>query len=374
MRLPVSAALLLCLEPAWAAAPSRASFDLYVFSQSDNGGGDPYRAEGFVNTGMREEVRLQTSEQVALFENATLAILNNSAPEPLPSTIANANVLAASGTVVYLETSIGAEWTSADGAWTVRPSLYYHHQSAIIAGGADLALSWLLGGGDTTLMLSYGFRLGFRRLHYWDGTIENDHSHPTPSHTLLVGWVQTLSPSLRVALNLVFARQTGILSNTFGFVTVFDTAGLPRLLVDERLPTERNRIQLNGRLRFAVPGGPTLGLDGSIYADDWDVRVAAIEPSLEAELSEGVRARVWARISAQEGARYLTLLPSTLEAFRTQDSDLGSFTMFSPGLELSAPLPAWASLTWRLRVGAFGFFRTDGLFAITGHSGVTTTW
>jgi len=372
-RSALVALLVFGARAASAEQPDRAAFDLYVFSQADEGG-HPFRDESFLNNGVRTDLRIAASSRVAIWHNASFAILNNADPTAVPATIGNGTTLSASGVVLYLDSAGGIEWTSEDGNWIFTPGIYYHHQSSIIAGGADVVLQHLMAGGDTTLILSYSFRLGFRKLYYWDGTEELDHSHPTPSHTLLFGWTQTLSPSWRMALNAIYARQTGVLSNTFGYVTLFDQAGVPRHLVDELLPTTRNRFQLNGRLRWSPEIGLGIGLDASGYADDWGVKHFAVEPNFEIELGEGLRLRAWYRFSAQGATKYFRLLPTTIARFQTQDSDLGSFAMHSPGMELTIGLPDWADLDWHLRIGGFGFWRTDGIFAVGGHTGVVTEW
>lgn len=350
----------------------RVSLDLYVFSQSDDGG-DPYKAEGMNYGGARVGTQVRLSDEAALHANATVALLINDDVLPPPPTVTGLTATSASSKVVTLDAGAAVEIKPTGSGWTISPGAYYHHQYGFIGGGVDLDASRELLDGNTVLAFSYSFRLAFPKRRMWNGAYFG-FDHVTTSN-LLVGVTQILSPSVLVGLSGQYTRQDGLLSEPYNFLVLFDRAGDPRQLVDESLPRVRNRGQLNARLRYTPALGTSLGLDASFYADDWAILHGAFEPSVEVMVPWDIRLRVWCRLSIQRQTEYFLTTPLDVPVYGTQDSDLGSFVMLSPGLLVTFPLyAAPGELGWEMQVSGYGFWRDDDVFAVGSNLGVAALW
>lgn len=348
------------------------SFDTFVLSQSDPGG-PPYNSETFFTVGSRVDLRFLATPRLAVRNNIALVLIMNEDPE-VPEGVQVDAVSSASGRILYSDSTVGVDWKPAGGKWTFSPGIYYHHQNGYVAGGPDLVVQRELAGGDTNLFLSYSLRIAGRQLSYWDGDGESGLHHMIPSHTVLLGWTQNLSRSWLTNVSAVYARQDGVLQDTFNFVILFDGQANPIYLVDERLPMERNRMQVNARGRYAPRVGVGLGLDASYYLDDWGIRNYAAEPNLAATLTSRLRARVWYRFAIQTESRYFRAAPTALMRYQTQDPDLGSFHLQSPGAELAILLGDSPKHAWWLRAAAIGFYRSDAVSAMGGNIGLTREW
>jgi hypothetical protein len=115
-----------------------------------------------------------------------------------------------------------------------------------------------------------------------------------------------------------------------------------------------------------------LGVDLSGYVDDWSVRQLAVEPSLELPLSRAIRWRLWYRLAYQTGSRYYDERPLTETRYRTQDGDLGSFLLHSPGTLLT--LPVGEEQVWVARIGLYGYVRNDGIYGLGADLGMGLEW
>jgi hypothetical protein len=349
---------------------SSLSFDLFAFSQ-DDGGGQSYRAEGFGYGGARLVAVLPRSERATLHARVTLAVIDNESLSTLPATIGNANVTSASPSVLTLDTMLGTELHMPGSAWTLRPSVSYHHQARYLGGGPDLALEGSFFGGDTKVRGAFSARFASNELDHWDGS-ERGHDSSLSVSTL-VGWMQNLSASLAIGASAEVSRQVGFLSDPFHYVTLEDAGGTPILLADEALPRGRSRTQLGVRARVSPSVGASAGLEASTYTDDWNVKLWALEPTLALPIGDA-RVHLWYRLSQQEAARYFARHLTALPRYRTQDGDLGSFTMHGGGASFEWPpesAPLWGVLS---NVSVFGFSRDDGLSGLGTQLGLEVRW
>ncbi|MDH3591628.1 MAG: DUF3570 domain-containing protein, partial [Planctomycetota bacterium] len=257
--------------------------------------------------------------------------------------------------------------------WSFRPGFFHHHQLDNQSLGLDLAFARDFDGGNTSLSITYSYRYDNLLLLYWDGSDRGTDSRTT--HNILFGWTQLVTPRLKSYLGLQLTRQDGILIETYNFVTLVDGTGVPRMFIDEVLPDNRNRVQANGRLRYTTEPGKSVGLDASLYYDDWGVLHGSIEPSYETTFPGERRLRVWYRFSAQDGTKYFTKQSQVATRFRTQDSDLDSFSMHSPGTTFSFPIKIGDSdRNYRMRISVFGFWRDDGISGFGTKIGLVRTW
>lgn len=363
---------LLAWNCAWAQEGKHSiSLDVYAFSQGDEGG-DLYRNEGFDYFAWALEMRFTLSEVFALNLVGTLGyIINEPVPE-LPETISNRALLtSASEELLTLDAAATLDISPPGLGWRFSPGFYYHQQHGYIVFGGDLGAVGELAGGDTVLSASYGFRHVRPVEASWEG-----HFPPRDrlvTHNVRVGWTQTLSPSWLLALGLQYTRQDGLLHSTLQYVTLFDSAGAPVELIDEALPRERNRFQVNARARWSPLQGLSVGLDTSLYLDDWGIVHGAVQPSVTLPVTARIRWRIWYRLSLQTGTKHHQDRPTSALEHRTQDSDLLGFSMHSPGTTVTIPIGG-SPLFWTLRVSGYGFYRDDDVYGAGGTLGVLAAW
>jgi hypothetical protein len=345
------------------------AIDLYAFAQGDERG-NPLKAEAFDYGAMRVDLKMRMTPVVSFRFNASVARLRNAELQRVPSTVQNARVTSASTEILTLDSSIGVDIDLKDSPWHISPSGYYHHQNDFVSSGGDLAITRELAGGDTVLGVTYSFRIASPLIRRWNG--RNDGRDISVSNNLVLSWTQTLSPSWLLSLNVQGTRQSGWLSEGYNYVALFNERGAPIKLVDEVLPRERHRAQLNARLRYTPLQGLVLGVDLSGYVDDWSVRQLAVEPSLELPLSRAIRWRLWYRLAYQTASRYYDERPLTETRYRTQDGDLGSFLLHSPGTLLT--LPVGEEQVWVARIGLYGYVRNDGIYGLGADLGMGLEW
>lgn len=370
--LPVALGLALALgADAPAAAENTFTVDLFAFSQDDHGG-QPLRAEGMHYGSLRLATDLQLSDTLGLTLNAAGGLIDNEDPRPLPPTVDQVLSTQASAQIITLDAQASLRYRPLRAPWGLAAGLYYHHQRRSVFIGADVTGSLDLAGGDSVLALTYSFRFGIRKPRRWDDLVMDfDYLR---SHNLIFGWTQNLSPAWLIATTIQYTRQDGPLDDQYNFVVLYDDGGAPVHLGFESLPRERNRAQISLRTRFSPTPGLSLGLDTSVYRDDWGVSHGAIEPSLEVPLSTLTRVRLWYRFAAQSQAKYFRSHPTTVARYQTQDSDLGAFTVQSPGMLLLFPLATATDPRWMGRLAVFGFFRSDGISAGGANLGVEALW
>jgi hypothetical protein len=346
------------------------ALDLLLFSQWDDSG-DPLLDDGFQYEALSLDVRYKTSDRITLRGTATVAYLQNAPLIVLPSTIAGAHVTSASTDFVTLDSSAAVDIVSPDGKWIISPGFFYHHQWAFLAGGMDLDIRRILADGDTILRLAYNGRYAGIHQVNWDGSpVQGDHRI---TNNAILGWTQVITPKLVTNVGLQYTNQTGLLSSTLQFVGLYNAAGQPVQLVDEVLPRERNRGQLNARARYTPWQGTSFGLDLSGYGDDWDLWSAAAEVNAEFPVWGGNRLRLWYRLLDQKGTKYFMAEPQTIQPYMTQNSNLGTFINQSPGMVLLVPLGHKGG-DWLLRASVLGFYRSDNIFGVGGSVGVSVEW
>lgn len=369
------AALLLALAPRQAAAAEpngQASLDLTIFTQGDEGG-DPHKAEGLDYHGVRLGARVRVSDEVTLRASAVGALLVNDDPKPAPPTVSGVTITSASTNTLTLDASAGADIRPDGSGATLSAGAFYHHQYGFIVFGLDFGYSQEVAGGDTVLGTTFGVRAAWPKKRMWDGDFYGWSRQVT--YNLMAGVTQNLSPSVVVGLSAQLTRQHGYLADPLNYVVLFDEAGAPRALVDEELPGERTRGQVNARLRVTPSLGTSFGLDLSFYGDDWGILHGAAEPSFEVLLPLDVRLRLWTRVAVQRASRHFVEAPEQAPQYVTQDSDLGSFVSVEPGVLTIIPLGASPEeLSWDTRIAVFGFYRTDALFAVGSTAGVSASW
>lgn len=351
--------------------PNKIELDTFFFSQRDRGG-HPLQAEGFEYYAGRGSLDLLLRPGLRFHLEGTLAYIGNDSSLAVPPTVTNATTTSASANLVTLDALTSLEIKPRGSAWTWRPGFYYHHQSDNQSAGVDLGFTRELNDGDSQLSFTYSVRFDHLLLDFWDGSQRGTADRWT--HNVLIGWTELLTPDWKGYLGLQYTFQKGFLEETYNFVPIYDAGGVPRLYVDESLPNDRHRAQVNGRLRYSWATGKSAGLDASVYGDDWHVVHAAIEPSYETRFGRDVRWRVWYRFSVQDGARYFRKRPQASERFITRDSDLGSFAMHSPGATISFPLVNGPRREIRLRITTFGFLRDDDLSGFGAKLGLVWTW
>ncbi|TNF35167.1 MAG: DUF3570 domain-containing protein [Deltaproteobacteria bacterium] len=373
MRVAASALLgmLLMLPAAARAAPSAASLDIYALNQDDDGG-QALRAEGMRYGGLRVALDYAFDDTLAMALNAAGSLIDNEPSRPLPTTIDQVLTTQASSQVLTLDAQAGLRWTPSDSPASLVAGLYYHHQRRFVSLGADLTGQLDLADGDTILAVTYSVRLGIVKPRRWDDLyMPFDYLR---SHNVILSATQNLSRAWLVNGSLQYTRQDGPMQDQYNFVVLYDDAGTPVHLGFENLPRERDRFQLSGRVRWSPRQGWALGLDASLYSDDWSITTGAVEPSFELPLGPRSRLRLWYRFAAQSRARYFRERPTEDTTYQTQDFDLDAWTLHSPGLMLVVPLPGKVAQAWVGRLSVFGFARSDGITAIGANFGASAAW
>ncbi len=363
-----------------AAEKSSAAIDLYYFGQRDPGngtqipegperrGGNPLRSETFDYGAAGLDLRLQVHDRVALRGTAVLGWIQSDAAHPIPDTVPDA-VTTASPSILTLDGQGNVDYQPSKDL-RVSPGFFYHHQRRFFAGGPNFDIAKTLGEGNTVLFANSSLRTALIKQRIWTGAkIPMDWR---VSVNLMAGWSQYWTPSFLTSMSLRYTRQSGLLGTRWNYVAIYDEFGRVISLVDERLPRRRHRGQLSLRGRYSWALGWSAGLDTSFYADRWGIVHGSAEASLELPVAKA-RVRLWYRAVAQGASKYFVVEPQTLGGYHTQDSDLGSFTSHTPGFLVSVPLNE-EGLKWTLRASAYGFYRTDGLFAAGGHGGVAAAW
>jgi len=350
------------------------SFDAFVFSQEDEGA-QAFRAEGFGYGGVRLALFWPRSEATAFRATAAIARIDNDALPEFPATIGNANVTSASPSVLTLDATFGWDLQSPGSPWSLHPGVTYHHQARYLGGGPDMTVRGRLFEGDVLVTGTLAARFASTELDYWDGS-ERGHDVTMSLHASFA-WSQNLSPSFVLEGTARLVQQTGYLADPFNYVVLSSDAGAPVRLADEVLPRSRARAQVGVGIRASPRRGTSTGVEASFYADDWDVRSIAFEPSVVLPFTEG-RARFWYRLTVQEPSRYFepVLRRATVGAmrYRTQDGDLGEFTMHGGGTSLEWPLGAPFLGGWISNTSLFGFHRDDGLSGLGGQIGLAARW
>lgn len=376
MRLPVrrsrraaaalAAALAALVPPARAAwHPVDASWDVFAFAQRDYGG-QPDKAEGFRYVGARSAVDFLVDAVTRFRTSVALSFVSNDDAARVQGVD---SITSASSRLLALDASAGLERRVGE-SWTLRPGLYYHHQKGYISEGVDLSVDRDVAGGDATLSASLQVRVSFLDLDTWYGG--NAGSDLLATNALGLSWRQNVSPSVEALLGVQYTRQDGYLGDSFNYVLVRDPI-VGTAVASEALPDVRHRGQINGRVRWSPWRDAALGLDASAYRDSWEIRHVAVEPGVALPLPGGSRLRSWWRVSSQDASEFHAPRLVALPQYRTQDSDLGAFTMNSAGVSVVVPRGSRA-FPDELEVSLYGFSRNDGLRAGGANAGFRRRW
>jgi hypothetical protein len=390
---------------------NRIGLDVYAFGQGEptGGAGNPFRAEAFRYGAIGIDTQFVVGDHAEVIYNGVLAYIENDFDNPLPEEVEDRSlVTSATENILTLDTSIGLHLNPGGGAWSLTPGLFYHHQDGFVAVGPNFDVSRILAGGDAVVFGNLSLRAAWPWWANFDGT-PNDRPEQF-STSVLLGWRQVWTPGLLTVLSTQLTRQDGRLHNTLNYVTVTPSAvSDPREaevlnLVQEKLPTDRTRVQFNLRTKYSPALGVALGMDGSGYVDDWGILHLAVQPNFEFPVGRSSRVRIWYRYSSQRATRYFVrsqdagslitqagtqaeqgdrgLNGLNGEPFRrfadsvyaTQDSDLASFESHSPGVIFTCPLGTIRRTRWGGRLSGYGFYRTDALFAAGANIGVVSEW
>ena len=146
---------------------------------------------------------------------------------------------------------------------------------------------------------------------------------------------QLLSPTTIAALSYGGTLQVGTLTNTWSSVLLSDG-----MRGEERMPRQRNRHALAGRVAQWLPWEGALKGNYRVYLDDWGIAAHTVEGELAQRIFRGLHVRASYRLHAQSATRYFTTSADPAgTGFRTADSDLAGFHAQTFGGALSIDLP-----------------------------------
>lgn len=187
------------------------------------------------------------------------------------------------------------------------------------------------------------------------------------SLALTLSWYQVFTPRWHGELGLTLAGQSGFLETPYNAVVIEDPLLPPNPNLDneargfeiaEELPEDRMRLALFGRARRLLNDRTSFELGGRIYADDWGITSLTFEPRFYRELvRDELMLRLRYRFYMQSAADDFGESFTEETEFRTQDSDLGDFSMHGVG----------SQFIWRtgpssqMDLGADYGLRSDGL-------------
>ncbi|MCA8916860.1 MAG: DUF3570 domain-containing protein [Planctomycetes bacterium] len=374
------------------------SFDIFLFNQEDVdhgegiGGGNPVFSEEFVYGGARFAAKLKVSDVISLRPTFGVSSIDPGPAVDAPDTISNAtwnltNATTTSASATNFTISGIMDIRPKESDWTFSPGAYFAYQPTYVSRGLDFAASVELFKGNFTPTFSYNVRWdaltggNLRAAGIWGGeTGEIDEFgfdrsvHERTTHNFELGFTQILSPDWRLQATFQYTRQDGFLGGANEQVTLF-SGDTPVLFSDEKLPSRRNRLQLNLRVRFSPAEHFSLGMDHSAYWDDWGVRSVAIQPNAEGTFGDSrARWRIWSRISYQQGTRYHRGHPQHVSRYQTDDPDLWTFNAKSGGLLLWFDMPETGDMQWILRISVNGVYRSDRIWGVGALIGSEFGW
>jgi hypothetical protein len=147
---------------------------------------------------------------------------------------------------------------------------------------------------------------------------------------------QLLSPTTVAVLGYGFTLQSGDLSNNFNTIRLTNHE-----LAFERLPHERDRHAISGKIAQFLPWNAALKIDYRFYVDDWGVVANTVEAELDQRFSPFFYLGAVYRVHDQNGVSFFTKVASPNAVLATGDSDLAPFVAQTLGLK--------ASFDWRAR-------------------------
>lgn len=337
---------------------------LGFFDQPDDGAGNPFLDETLTVIEPIVVLDWDIDRDVGYFVKAAYDYVSSASIERLSNYPEQSG---ASGDFWY-----GAQFgmrhrTSEDWrlGWRVGGSVEYDYSSIHFGGEAVWTPS---DGRDTQVTTSLDVFVDSVDVIRFNGVEEGSEGRTSVAAT--VNWYQIWSPKLHGTLGATAALQNGFLETAYNGVVVEDGGEPPFPFangalgteIPEELPDQRARLAAFGRLRRQLHEGTSVELGARLYADDWGVTSATLEPRLYQMLSDRLMLRLRYRYYTQtEADDFVESLPDgPLPEFRTSDSDLGAYDAHSVGLKLS--WFQWGS--WELDAGVDQVFRSDGLDAL----------
>jgi hypothetical protein len=176
---------------------------------------------------------------------------------------------------------------------------------------------------------------------------------------------QLLSPTTIVALSYGGTWQVGTLGNTWTSVLMSDgTRG------EERLPTQRRRHTIAGRIAQWLPWNAALKAGYRAYIDGWGVAAHTLDGNLNQRLTPWLRLRADYRWHHQSAVRYFTTSAGVDDRFRTADSDLAPFVSQTVGGAIAVDVVFPRGSSWgrafrdvHVDIGYERYFRSNHLTA-----------
>lgn len=225
---------------------------------------------------------------------------------------------------------------------------------------------------STAVTDAYGLNLYFDTVDVirFDGTQDEG----TDTRLTLTGtWTrsQPLSRYWSGDLSTLLTVQSGFLETPYNAVVLEDPALAPNPNLDnnargieitEELPDTRIRAAVSPVARRWLSERSALELGGRLYADDWGIVSATLEPRFYYDLDPGqlrmrLRYRYYNQTEADDFGETFLQAAGTPE-FRTQDSDLGAFDSHTFGIRFDG-LDRRGAPTWHFDLNYA--IREDGL-------------
>nr|WP_256534356.1 DUF3570 domain-containing protein [Lewinella sp. JB7] len=246
--------------------------------------------------------------------------------------------------------------------------------------------SFGFGGGITRLFNEKNTEVGLRVNAYldnWtliypvelrDGSDLLDRSN-RDSYNVGLNVSQILSRNLQGMLSLDLVRQSGLLSTPFQRVYFADredrfTGNFPLADDIERLPHDRNKLALGGRLHAYVNERIVVRTFYRFYTDDWGVTSHTLNLEVPVKISGQFTLRPAYRYYRQSAADYFAPfnLHLSTDLHYTSDYDLAQFVanQYSLGLSYTDILTRWRLLGWgfkSLDLNLSAYRRDNGLRA-----------
>lgn len=198
-------------------------------------------------------------------------------------------------------------------------------------------------------------------IRLFDGTGQGAASRNTFSAG--AGWTHVLTPRTVTELSYDVTYQRGILQTPYNSVRVAGTE------VTEELPSTRLRHAIYGRFRHLLFDEVAVEPGCVLYADSWGILAASPEVRVSWEVVPNTLiVQPWYRFHVQNEVAWFTdRSEPTVPRYRTQDSDLGSFTSHTAGLKFVLPDIRVFGLSTELEFGGDYTFRSTRLngFSLT---------
>lgn len=173
---------------------------------------------------------------------------------------------------------------------------------------------------------------------------------------LNAGLTQLLSPTTVAHLDYGLTVQRGQLTNGWNIVPM--PHGEREL---EKVPQERLRHALVGRVAQYLPWNGALHGFYRFYDDDWGIRAHTAEVELYQRLSPFSYVRLNYRYHTQTGASFFTTLGTPGAKLMTADSDLAPFQAQTIGVKGVMDLPTRFARNMHLDVAVERYWRSNDL-------------